>query len=260
MCRNAYARRVRGGGNSVAPKPAFTLAEVLITLAIIGVVAALTLPNLIANYRNKEFAARAKRTYSLISQAIQRFQSDNESPGDVTGLFDTSKASAEVITAFSKYFDGVQLCLNASNGSCRKYNYPIIYAYPLYDEDKISKISHMSYPLIVLKDSAVIAIQQYSSCEFKSSGIQYDPDGNTIVDETGKPEIFEWTEYMCALITFDTNGTSAPNQFGADVFQLKVRQDGSFHGWSGAGWESLKNILGNGEPIYKKYTGGQPKD
>jgi len=34
-------------------KPAFTLAEVLITLGVIGIVAAMTLPTLIANYKNK---------------------------------------------------------------------------------------------------------------------------------------------------------------------------------------------------------------
>ena len=236
----------------------FTLAEVLITLGIIGVVAALTLPNLIANYKNKEFATRAKRTYSLISQAIQRFQADNGSPGDVTGLFDTSKTSNEVLTAFAKYFDGAEVCL--SSNSCSKSRYSITYSYPLYDESSTSRADAISYPFLVLKDSSIIAVRQYSSCEFSTSGPQYDNDGNTIVDSSGKPEIFEWTEYMCALITFDTNGTAAPNQYGADVFQLKIRQNGSFHGWSGSGWTSLKNILGGGDPIYEKYTVGTQKD
>jgi len=50
-------------------KNAFTLAEVLITLGIIGVVAALTIPNLIANYKEKQSIAHWKKMYSVISQA-----------------------------------------------------------------------------------------------------------------------------------------------------------------------------------------------
>lgn len=49
----------------------FTLFEVLITLGIIGVVAALTIPTLIANYKEKEFVIRAKNAYSIIQNAVQ---------------------------------------------------------------------------------------------------------------------------------------------------------------------------------------------
>lgn len=52
-------------------KKGFTLAEVLITLGIIGVVAALTLPSLITNYRKKETVAQLKKVYSELSQAAQ---------------------------------------------------------------------------------------------------------------------------------------------------------------------------------------------
>ncbi len=47
----------------------FTLAEVLITLGIIGVVAALTMPSVINNYKEKETIAKLKKTYSVLSQA-----------------------------------------------------------------------------------------------------------------------------------------------------------------------------------------------
>ena len=51
-------------------KYGFTLAEVLITLGIIGVVAAMTLPNLIANYRSKVAVTQLKKMYSVMSQAM----------------------------------------------------------------------------------------------------------------------------------------------------------------------------------------------
>ena len=50
-------------------KLAFTLAEVLITLGIIGVVAAMTMPTLITNYQKRATVAKLKRAYSVIKQA-----------------------------------------------------------------------------------------------------------------------------------------------------------------------------------------------
>lgn len=53
-------------------KKAFTLAEVLITLGIIGIVAAMTLPTVIANIQDKQFKSAFKKQYSTIAQAMQR--------------------------------------------------------------------------------------------------------------------------------------------------------------------------------------------
>lgn len=53
-------------------KPAFTLAEVLITLGIIGVVAAMTLPTVIGKYRRMVASTKLKKFYSVINQSIER--------------------------------------------------------------------------------------------------------------------------------------------------------------------------------------------
>lgn len=52
-------------------KKGFTLAEVLITLMIIGVIAALTVPTLKVNAERKEFAAKISKTYSNLAQATK---------------------------------------------------------------------------------------------------------------------------------------------------------------------------------------------
>ena len=52
-------------------KAAFTLGEVLITVAIISIVAAMTIPTLISNYQEKATVTRLKETYSMLSQAYQ---------------------------------------------------------------------------------------------------------------------------------------------------------------------------------------------
>ena len=54
----------------------FTLAEVLITLGIIGIIAAMTLPSLIQKNNNKVVEARLKKFYSSINQAILMAEND----------------------------------------------------------------------------------------------------------------------------------------------------------------------------------------
>ena len=55
-------------------KIGFTLAEVLITLGIIGVVAAMTIPNLIANTRSSQYRSAFKKAVSTLSQAARMSQ------------------------------------------------------------------------------------------------------------------------------------------------------------------------------------------
>lgn len=56
----------------MSKKKAFTLAEVLITLGIIGVVAALTMPSLMSNYRRKVAETQLKQTYSILLNAVTK--------------------------------------------------------------------------------------------------------------------------------------------------------------------------------------------
>ena len=66
--------RVRVG---VIQKTAFTLAEVLITLGVIGVVAAMTLPVLIQHHRKQVVVTKLKHMYSTMNQAIRLSEAQN---------------------------------------------------------------------------------------------------------------------------------------------------------------------------------------
>lgn len=59
-------------------KKGFTLSEVLITLGIIGTIAALTIPIIVSNYRNKLYVAQLKRVYSQITEAAQAVMNDEQ--------------------------------------------------------------------------------------------------------------------------------------------------------------------------------------
>ena len=58
-------------------RTAFTLAEVLITLGIIGVVAALTMPALIQNHRKQVVETSLRKFYSIVNQAVQMSELEN---------------------------------------------------------------------------------------------------------------------------------------------------------------------------------------
>jgi len=63
---------------------AFTLAEVLIVLGIIGIVAQMTIPALVQNVQEQQYKAGAKKSYSALSQALLSVANDNG--GDINGL------------------------------------------------------------------------------------------------------------------------------------------------------------------------------
>ena len=86
-----------------AKRAAFTLAEVLITLGIIGIVAAMTIPTLVQNYQKKLFETKVQYTYSLLSNVVQRSVAEN---GDInTWDYGTSYHSDDVEKFVKKYFE-----------------------------------------------------------------------------------------------------------------------------------------------------------
>ena len=83
---------------------AFTLAEVLITLGIIGVVAAMTIPTLVSSYKKKIVETRLVKVYSTFNQAIKMSEAEN---GPLT-TWDT-------IDETSEWVDGVGAVIGESN-------------------------------------------------------------------------------------------------------------------------------------------------
>lgn len=70
----------------------FTLAEVLITLGVIGIIAALTLPSLISKYRERQVVSQVKVAYSIFDQAFRRAIGEN-GPIESWGLSDLTATS-----------------------------------------------------------------------------------------------------------------------------------------------------------------------
>ena len=65
----------------------FTLSEVLITLGVIGVVAAMTIPSIIANYQKQVWVNQLKASYSIINQGLLLMQNGEDITLDLVGRY-----------------------------------------------------------------------------------------------------------------------------------------------------------------------------
>lgn len=93
----------------------FTLAEVLITLGIIGVVAAITIPNLIANQQKKAIGSQIAEAQSILTQAVRQYTADTDEEGSAE--FDTTlspQAFAEKY--FKPYLKIARICTRIEDG------------------------------------------------------------------------------------------------------------------------------------------------
>lgn len=92
---------------------AFTLAEILITLGIIGVIAGLTIPNLIANYEKQAAEVRLKKDFSTFANALKLAENEH---GNVEDWYETGMTGRDYFDRLKPYLKfAVEPCYNGSN-------------------------------------------------------------------------------------------------------------------------------------------------
>lgn len=99
---------------------AFTLSEVLITLGIIGVVAAMTLPALIQNWNEKASVTKVKKAYSLLNQAYLRSKEDN---GPISEW--NIQTLQDLLPYFTPYIKNIRICNSKESGCQAKSTYDL---------------------------------------------------------------------------------------------------------------------------------------
>lgn len=101
---------------------AYTLSEILITLCIVGVVAALTIPNVITVYQKKAAVAGILETQSILSQAVKMYTAETDEEGAI--FFDTTLPIEEFAQKyFLPYLKVAQVCTKMSDGCWRSGNF-----------------------------------------------------------------------------------------------------------------------------------------
>ncbi|MCM1339550.1 MAG: type II secretion system GspH family protein [Muribaculaceae bacterium] len=167
---------------------AFTLAEILITLGIIGVVAALTLPPLMHAYKAKRLRTQFLKTYSIIQQTFKQIEADDLSinPSDYP--------LRTFYKTFITYLNGATDC--GYSGSLKNICFNISQA----NAGQIPQYKTLSN-------------KQMSNTDFDDGQIAL-PDGTLL--------LFENPNNQRILVYSDINGVKTPpNKLGYDLFAFQ---------------------------------------
>ncbi len=182
---------------------AFTLAEVLIVMGIIGVVAEMTIPGLVIETHKSQGLTGLKKAYTIMNQTLNTMAQDLGCTGDITCIFDSY--DNDIMGAkFTKYLKTTKICPYGTAGC-----FPNIIAIKYDGSSRTSGYSTAdvhSYRFITKDGMAFDMANPISGC----SGYADLPTG-------------------CFLnIYVDVNGLNAPNAFGLDVFYFLITKDKGF--------------------------------
>ncbi len=188
----------------------FTLAEVLITLAIVGIIAVLTIPTLISNYKKKQTVAKLKQTYSLISQALMMAQVNygDTSNWEVSGIYGTPTSDPNFdreknITVFTQKYFIPYLKIADDYGYTNFYR--INYDGPFNPGDGSYYGNYSMSYFVRLSNNVIVAVTLGNSGCIGGTN----PDGSCV-----------YSEYRNILFKVDVNGFAKPNTLGKDVFYM----------------------------------------
>ena len=170
---------------------AFTLAEILLTLTIIGVVASLTVPSLIQSEQQAQFNAGAWTAFNMFYGAVQQIQNGtgivDAGTGDHNGLRNQLCSALNCVRT-----DTIG---NIFGGNYYAYKYPAT----------VYNMNGNGMSAALLSNGMIFSVYNYGSCA-----------GNYGVN-------------ACAEIWVDTNGNAGPNMGGEDVVEFFITYNNGFY-------------------------------
>ena len=194
----------------------FTLPEVLITIVIIGVVAAMTLSPLITKIRNKGYAERLIKTYSVLQDVTNQIVEENGEPKtwswDYYNKPSTADNNLKIVEFYKNKLKYVHYCKNTGadkivsasdykylNGETSVYYGTVGAQVPA---DTYKSLFGNDY-VFILNDGVILSLGFQQSTGSMTWGI---------------PEL---------LFTIDVNGKKGPNVIGRDTFFLYLTKNGN---------------------------------
>ncbi len=194
------------GATRVAPpnskrRAAFTLTEILITLGIIGVVAALTIPTIINKYQKQLAVSRLKTAYGILSNALILAQKDY---GEYT---------------YWTYYQQDKGAAQSSFEFANKYLKPYIKNVAIYSDNKIIGCKNITYKFMdgsVANCDTVVSF--CSTCTTINTSQLHLANGMIIAVLTRPSPTDE--NLQKAEFHIDTNGLKGPNVWGKDIFRF----------------------------------------
>ena len=203
---NTYPLPLGEGGalRRVRVKVAFTLAEVLITLGIIGIVAAMTIPTLAANYQNKTWNTSAQVFERKLDEALKTMNTQQVLAG--------YSSTAEFVGELSKHFKINKICNSDEINSC--------FADKIHWGKNDLEVSTEN-----VKTAAGLGQHDWNS---EAVGVQFANGTSGIIaynpDCREQPFTNQFTGTSCIALLYDTSGFKSPNKDGKDLRYINVTE------------------------------------
>lgn len=190
---------------------AFTLAEILVVLLILGTIAALTIPALVQNIQDAELKAAWKKSFSELSQAAIMLETEY---GEISNT--TFISNNDLRNKFAAYLSYTKSCdNNMAFGNCWHKDGE------WKDLTGVSQTGWGNAPAIILSNGSFV--------RFVRTG-------------TTTGNLFTY-----GYINVDVNGFKGPNVMGRDIFFAHVLEDSiTPFGTQGDGLESTCSSYGKG--------------
>lgn len=173
----------------------FTLAEVLITLGIIGVIAAMTIPQLLADYQNRKNSAMLKEDYAILQQ-MMLMANDNGALANIVIGNNEDEMKEWFETYFMPYIKTTDVCY--FEWGCWSKNF---------------------------KNLRGENINQSGQCGNKTISFILPNGSYACMDDFNGSRFGVPTEKPTILLLVDVNGSGQPNVMGKDVFAMVFRND-----------------------------------
>ncbi len=184
-------------------KAAFTLAEVLVTLGIIGVISAMTLPTLVKNHQRTVYVTQLQKVYNELSQAAEKMRNDNNAVSLTETRFNQNNANA-ASDFLNTYFKVVRECTTSSGTPCLASEYTSMDG---------TAFNHWAF-----------GVSATNPCVSIASGAAICIGGGVNLEDSY--ENGEYTNHGYTRIYVDVNGSQGPNIVGRDLFYMELYSDG----------------------------------
>ncbi len=232
-------------------KFAFTLAEVLITLSIIGIVSALTLPTVVKNYQTKAWKTSADVFEKKLTNALSFMNSQSTLAG--------YKSTEDFVNALSKNMKILKVCNNNELSSCfeQSITWNVLDISLGIETETSLNISDLKTASDFGQNNWNTNILGVNFGDGVTGLIAYNPACRQ------KPLNNQYTGIDCVAVMFDTSGFKNPNSYGKDISSINVKNlSGCFFKIDGVCFEkpfdeitpissseceSIKNDFGIGE-------------
>ena len=188
-------------------KTGFTLAEILITLTVIGVVAALTIPTLLQKTNDVELKTALKKSYGDFQQAYIALAADNSGIEQVFSGDGSASADANAMNAFLTKFKYIKNC--GSGMGC-------LYTTPLKCFDGSVCTANPdsgfnnNYGKAILNNGSLVIMNDFSE---------------TCLSDKGDGPL---DSQVCGEFLIDVNGFKPPNARGKDYFSFWITKTGIY--------------------------------